>query len=110
MLKEFPEYYHWYKQKWFTYNGIRQPNRNRLLWRDKQVDGIKTGHTNQAGYCLVSSAKNENTRLIAVVLGSPNESARADDSQSTTVSDFLKLTSYMIRAKLSQSYLYTKGL
>ncbi len=81
LVQDFPQYYHWYKQKWFTYNGIRQPNRNRLLWRDKQVDGIKTGHTNEAGYCLVSSAKNENTRLIAVVLGSPNETARADDSE-----------------------------
>lgn len=81
LVMDFPEYYDWYKQKWFTYNGIRQPNRNRLLWRDNHVDGIKTGHTNDAGFCLVSSAKKDNMRLIAVVLGEPNDSSRADDSQ-----------------------------
>lgn len=81
LVNDFPEYYHWYQQKWFTFNGIRQPNRNRLLWRDSNVDGIKTGHTNEAGFCLVSSAKRDNMRLIAVVLGSPNETARADDSE-----------------------------
>ena len=81
IVEEFPQYYHWYKQKWFTFNGIRQPNRNRLLWRDSQVDGLKTGHTNEAGFCLVSSAKHDNMRLLAVVLGSPSETARADDSE-----------------------------
>lgn len=81
LVSDFPQYYSWYKQKWFTYNGIRQPNRNRLLWRDNQVDGIKTGHTNEAGFCLVSSAKRDNMRLLAVVLGEPNESSRADDSE-----------------------------
>nr|WP_242604559.1 D-alanyl-D-alanine carboxypeptidase family protein [Legionella fairfieldensis] len=81
LINNFPQYYHWYKQKWFTYNGIRQPNRNRLLWRDSQVDGVKTGHTNDAGFCLVSSAKRDNMRLLAVVMGSPSESARADDSE-----------------------------
>lgn len=81
LVSDFPEYYGWYKQKWFTYNGIRQPNRNRLLWRDNQVDGLKTGHTNDAGFCLVSSAKRENMRLLAVVLGEPTDSARADDSE-----------------------------
>ncbi|CDZ78347.1 D-alanyl-D-alanine carboxypeptidase DacA precursor [Legionella massiliensis] len=81
LINNYPEYYHWYKQKWFTFNGIRQPNRNRLLWRDSQVDGVKTGHTNEAGFCLVSSAKRENMRLLAVVLGSPSESSRADDSE-----------------------------
>lgn len=81
LIMDFPQYYHWYKQKWFTYNGIRQPNRNRLLWRDKQMDGIKTGHTDKAGYCMVSSAKHDNMRLLAVVLGAPNESSRADDSE-----------------------------
>lgn len=79
--RDFPEYYHWYKQKWFTFNGIRQPNRNRLLWRDSDVDGLKTGHTNEAGYCLVASAKKNDMRLITVLLGSPSESIRADDSQ-----------------------------
>ena len=81
LIEDFPQYYHWYKQKWFTFNGIRQPNRNRLLWRDNQVDGLKTGHTNDAGYCLVSSAKHDNMRLLSVVLGSPTETARADDSE-----------------------------
>lgn len=81
LIKNFPEYYPWYKQKWYTFNGIRQPNRNRLLWRDSQVDGVKTGHTNEAGHCLVSSAKRDDMRLLAVVLGSPSESARADDSE-----------------------------
>ncbi len=81
LILDFPQYYHWYKQKWFTFNGIRQPNRNRLLWRDSQVDGLKTGHTNEAGFCLVSSAKHDSMRLLAVVLGSPTETARADDSE-----------------------------
>ncbi|MGQ3891124.1 D-alanyl-D-alanine carboxypeptidase family protein [Legionella sp. CNM-4043-24] len=81
LINDFPQYYHWYKQKWFTFNGIRQPNRNRLLWRNSQVDGLKTGHTSEAGFCLVSSAKRENMRLLAVVLGEPNDSVRADDSE-----------------------------
>ena len=81
VVYSFPEDYQWYSQKWFTYNGIRQPNRNRLLWRDPTVDGIKTGHTDDAGFCLVSSAKRNGTRLIAVVMGAPTDAARADDSQ-----------------------------
>ena len=81
LINDFPQYYHWYKQKWFTFNGIRQPNRNRLLWRDSHVDGIKTGHTDEAGFCLVSSAKRDNMRLLAVVLNAPTDSARADDSE-----------------------------
>lgn len=81
LVRDFPEYYHWYKQKWFTYNNIRQPNRNRLLWRDNSVDGIKTGHTDEAGFCLVSSAKRNDMRLLAVVLNAPTDSTRADDSQ-----------------------------
>jgi len=81
IVNEFPEYYHWYKQKWFTFNEIRQPNRNRLLWRDTFVDGIKTGYTADAGYCLASSAKRGDMRLLTIVLGSPTDSARADDSE-----------------------------
>lgn len=81
LVNDFPQYYEWYKQKWFTFNGIRQPNRNRLLWRNNQVDGLKTGHTQEAGYCLVSSAKRDSMRLLAVVLGSPSEASRADDSE-----------------------------
>lgn len=81
LIRDFPEYYHWYKQKWFTFNNIRQPNRNHLLWRDNTVDGIKTGHTDEAGFCLVSSAKRADMRLLAVVLNAPTDSSRADDSQ-----------------------------
>jgi D-alanyl-D-alanine carboxypeptidase (penicillin-binding protein 5/6) len=80
LIKDFPQYYHLYKQKWFTYNNIKQPNRNRLLWRNDNVDGIKTGHTEEAGFCLVSSAQRKNMRLIAVLLGAPSDSIRADDS------------------------------
>lgn len=81
LVKNYPQYYQWYSQKWFTHNGIRQPNRNRLLWRDPSVDGIKTGHTKEAGYCLVSSAKRDKMRLLAVVMGAPSDEARAEDSQ-----------------------------
>lgn len=81
LIYDFPDHYQWYSQKWFTYNGIRQPNRNRLLWRDPSVDGIKTGHTDEAGFCLVSSAKRNGVRLISVVVGAPTDAARADDSQ-----------------------------
>lgn len=81
IINDFPEYYPWYQQKWFSFNGIRQANRNRLLWRDGQVDGVKTGHTDEAGFCLVSSAKRADMRLIAVLLGAPNDTARADDSE-----------------------------
>lgn len=81
LITHFPQYYGWYKQKWFTYNGIRQPNRNRLLWRDSQVDGLKTGHTSEAGFCLVSSAKRGDMRLLAVVLNEPTDTNRADDSE-----------------------------
>ncbi len=79
-IREFPEYYAWYSQKSFTYNGIKQSNRNRLLWRDSSVDGVKTGHTKAAGYCLVASAKRGNMRLISVVLGTNSEEARAQAS------------------------------
>jgi serine-type D-Ala-D-Ala carboxypeptidase (penicillin-binding protein 5/6) len=81
LVKDFPEYYHWYKQKWFTFNEIRQPNRNRLLWRDASVDGMKTGYTDNAGYCLAASARKNDMRLISIVLGSPTDAARADDSE-----------------------------
>jgi D-alanyl-D-alanine carboxypeptidase (penicillin-binding protein 5/6) len=81
IIREFPEYYHWYSQKKFTYNDITQYNRNKLLWRDDSVDGMKTGHTDSAGYCLVTSAKKDDMRLISVVLGTDSEKARADASQ-----------------------------
>jgi D-alanyl-D-alanine carboxypeptidase (penicillin-binding protein 5/6) len=81
IIREFPEYYKWYSQKKFTFNDITQYNRNKLLWRDDSVDGMKTGHTDSAGYCLVTSAKKDNMRLISVVLGTESEKARADASQ-----------------------------
>jgi D-alanyl-D-alanine carboxypeptidase (penicillin-binding protein 5/6) len=81
IIREFPEYYKWYSQKKFTYNDITQYNRNKLLWRDDSVDGMKTGHTDSAGYCLVTSAKKDDMRLISVVLGTDSEKARADASQ-----------------------------
>lgn len=79
-IKNFPEDYSLYSEKWYTYNNIRQPNRNRLLWRFQYADGLKTGHTKEAGYCLVGSAKKDGMRLITVVLGEPNDSARTEDS------------------------------
>lgn len=81
IIKDFPDLYSVYSQQYFTYNGIRQANRNRLLWRDKSVDGLKTGHTDEAGYCLVSSAKRGDMRLISVVMGTSSEEARARESQ-----------------------------
>ena len=82
VIREFPEHYAWYKEKVFTYNNIKQYNRNKLLWNDDSVDGIKTGHTESAGYCLVASALRSDMRLVAVVLGTDSEKARASVSQS----------------------------
>ena len=81
IVAEFPDYYEWYSVKEFTFNGIKQPNRNNLLWRDDSVDGMKTGHTDAAGYCLVSSAKRDGMRVISVVLGTSSPKARIDGSQ-----------------------------
>ncbi len=81
IIREFPDYYAWYSQPDFTYNGIKQSNRNRLLTLDPSVDGIKTGHTKAAGYCLVTSAKRDGRRLIAVVMGTDSDSERVADSQ-----------------------------
>lgn len=81
LVTDFPERYKLYAEKEFSYNNIKQQNRNRLLWRDPTVDGLKTGHTESAGYCLVASAKRDNMRLISVVLGAKSEEARADTSQ-----------------------------
>lgn len=81
IITEYPEYYRWYSQREFTFNDIKQSNRNSLLWRDPSVDGLKTGFTDAAGYCLVSSAARNGMRLIAVVLGNRNEDARARESQ-----------------------------
>jgi D-alanyl-D-alanine carboxypeptidase (penicillin-binding protein 5/6) len=81
VIREFPEYYAWYSLPEFTYNNIKQSNRNRLLERDPSVDGIKTGHTQAAGYCLVSSAERDGRRLIAVVMGTAGDAERVADSQ-----------------------------
>jgi len=82
LIRDFPQLYAWFAEKSFTYNDIEQPNRNTLLWRDPSVDGLKTGHTDAAGYCLAASAKQGDMRLISVVMGEPSEKQRADDSQS----------------------------
>ncbi|HEY0562898.1 MAG TPA: D-alanyl-D-alanine carboxypeptidase family protein [Methylophilus sp.] len=82
LIRDFPlEYKNLYSSKEYTYNKITQPNRNRLLWLDANVDGMKTGHTEAAGYCLISSSKRSDTRLIAVVLGAVSETSRAVESQ-----------------------------
>ncbi len=81
-IRDFPESYSLYKEREYTFNGIRQYNRNRLLWRDDSVDGVKTGHTEAAGYCLVASAKREDMRLISVVLGYESDKQRIAGSQS----------------------------
>ncbi len=81
IVSEFPEYYGWYSEREFTYNGIRQYNRNSLLWRDESVDGLKTGYTMAAGYCLVTSAERSGMRLISVVTGMASTEAREDGSQ-----------------------------
>ena len=78
LIREFPEYYRWYSQKEFSWNGITQQNRNGLLWREPSVDGVKTGHTETAGYCLIVSAKRENMRLVSAVLGTESMRARED--------------------------------
>tara|TARA_B100000700_G_scaffold263639_1_gene300922 strand:- start:30619 stop:31782 length:1164 start_codon:yes stop_codon:yes gene_type:complete len=81
LINNFPEHYSLYKEKWFTFNDIRQRNRNALLWQDDSIDGLKTGHTESAGYCLVSSGVKNNTRLIAVTLNSSSEKTRLTDNR-----------------------------
>ena len=82
IIRDFPNYYRWYSVKEFTWNEIRQPNRNSLLWRDESVDGMKTGHTEDAGYCLVSSAVRDDMRVISVVMGTASANSRITGSQS----------------------------
>lgn len=89
LIVQFPEVYALYSERDFTFNDIPQPNRNRLLWRDKTVDGVKTGHTQAAGYCLVASAERDNMRLISVVMGTESDESRMRESQ--------KLLSYGFR-------------
>lgn len=82
LIREFPNYYGWYSLREFTFNDITQQNRNKLLWRDKSVDGVKTGHTEEAGYCLVTSAQRSGMRLVSVVMGTSSVNARTNESQS----------------------------
>jgi serine-type D-Ala-D-Ala carboxypeptidase (penicillin-binding protein 5/6) len=81
LIRDYPEYYPVYAQKEFRYNNITQSNRNRLLWTDPYVDGLKNGHTDAAGWCLVASAKRGDRRLVSVVLGAPSDNARSSESQ-----------------------------
>ena len=81
IIRDFPNHYEMYSEKEFTFNKIRQSNRNKLLWSDSTVDGLKTGHTEAAGYCLVASAKKDGQRLISVILGASSAKARARESQ-----------------------------
>ncbi|MDA7088110.1 D-alanyl-D-alanine carboxypeptidase [Pseudomonas sp. SA3-5] len=100
IIFEDPQHYAIYAQKEFLWNGIKQPNRNLLLWRDKTVDGLKTGHTDEAGYCLVSSAVRDGMRLISVVFGTNSEQARAAETQ--------KLLTYGFRFFETRTF-YQKG-
>ena len=81
LIRDFPEGYKWHAVKEYVYNDIRQHNRNRLLWRDNSVDGVKTGYTRNAGYCLIASAKRGDMRLISVIMGADSVKARLRDSQ-----------------------------
>ncbi|MCG7372672.1 D-alanyl-D-alanine carboxypeptidase [Pseudomonas luteola] len=101
IIYEEPTHYAIYSQKEFFWNNIKQPNRNLLLWRDKTVDGLKTGHTDEAGYCLAASAVRDGMRLIAVVFGTNSEQARAAETQ--------KLLTYGFRFFETQSF-YKKGV
>jgi serine-type D-Ala-D-Ala carboxypeptidase (penicillin-binding protein 5/6) len=81
LIRDFPEYYYIFGMKDFTWNKIKQPNRNGLLWTDPSVDGLKTGHTDEAGYCLIASAKRNGTRLVSVVLKAPKWASRESDTE-----------------------------
>lgn len=100
LIKDFPEHYDLYKIKQFTYNHIPQFNRNRLLWLDDRVDGVKTGHTDSAGFCLVSSAKKDDMRLISVVLGTSSENARESESRKLLNYGFRFFETFKLHAAL----------
>ncbi len=99
IIRDFPEHYALYSIKEFTYNKITQPNRNRLLWQDPYVDGMKTGHTESAGYCLITSAKRGEMRLISVVLGTASDNARTAESQKLLNYGFQFFESYRLYKK-----------
>ncbi len=82
LIRDFPKTYKIYSEKWFTYNNIKQPNRNRLLWIEPYVDGIKTGHSSTAGYCLAASGEKDGMRLISVVLGAQSDKERTNQTLS----------------------------
>jgi len=100
LIRDFPEQYQrYYSQKEFRYNNITQRNRNRLLWLDPNIDGVKTGQTDAAGYCLIASAKRDKRRILSVVLGAASESARAQESQKLLNHAFLNYDSVPLYAK-----------
>jgi len=99
IIRDFPKYYRLYSQKEFTYNKIKQANRNQLLWTDPTVDGMKTGHTEEAGYCLIASAKRGEHRLISVVLGAKSEAGRAAESQKLLNYGFQFYDSFRVQEK-----------
>jgi D-alanyl-D-alanine carboxypeptidase (penicillin-binding protein 5/6) len=112
IIREFPDYYPWYAEQEFTFNGILQHNRNSLLFKDPTSDGLKTGHTENAGFCLAASAKRDGMRLISVVMGAVSESARASDSQSMLNYGFRFFETvqlYQARAELATSEVW-KGV
>jgi D-alanyl-D-alanine carboxypeptidase (penicillin-binding protein 5/6) len=102
LIAEHPEYYKWYSQKEFTYNKITQYNRNKLLWRNSSVDGLKTGYTESAGYCLATSAQKDGMRLITVVLGTDSANARVDASQALLNYGFRFFETHMLYASGTQ--------
>jgi D-alanyl-D-alanine carboxypeptidase (penicillin-binding protein 5/6) len=102
IIREFPQYYSWYSEREYTYNSITQHNRNALLWRDASVDGLKTGYTESAGYCLVSSAERSGMRLIAVVMGMPTAAGRTAASEELLDYGFGHFETYKLYARGEQ--------
>ena len=112
LAREFPEYYKWFSQREFTYNKIRQFNRNGLLDRDPSVDGIKTGHTDAAGFCLASSAQRDGMRLVAVVMGTASAKAREDASETLLGYGFNFYETkrlYTAAQRIGQAHVYKVG-
>lgn len=110
IINDHPKHYALYKEKYFVWNDIRQPNRNLLLFRDETVDGLKTGHTEEAGYCLVASAKRNGMRLISVVMGTASENSRATESQSLLAYGFRfyeTVSLYTAGAEISKSRVWS---
>lgn len=99
IIRDFPEYYPIYSEKDYTWNKIKQPNRNRLLWLDPTVDGMKTGHTESAGYCLISTSRRGPRRLISVLLGADSDNARAQESLKVLNHGFLAFDAWKLYGK-----------